>query len=255
MKIQALPAFADNYFWLLYSATNGRECAVVDPGDAAPVLDALARHDLLLTHILITHHHHDHIDGVAELAARLPGVCIIAPADERIQFNQLVVGDGDRFTLFGATWQVIGVAGHTLSHIAYYAPATLFCGDTLFGAGCGRLFEGTPAQMFASLCRLAVLPPETGVYCAHEYTQANLRFAAEVDADNPLLRQRIQAVAALRQANQPSLPSTLALELATNPFLRCHEAALKNAAARRLGHQPPDAVATFAALRAWRNEF
>ena len=249
-EILLIPAFKDNYIWLL--VRDGR-AAVVDPGDAAPVMAQLEALQLRLETILITHHHADHQGGVAELVARWhPRV--FGPAEESITGCTDPLSGGETIDVLGERVAVLPVGGHTRGHIAYYVPGVLFCGDTLFGAGCGRLFEGTPAQMSASLGRLAALPDDTLVYCAHEYTEANLRFALDVEPDNAALRARVERVAALRAAGRSSVPSTLGEEKATNPFLRCSEPAVVEAA---LAHAAVDTsqVAIFAAIRGWRNNF
>jgi hydroxyacylglutathione hydrolase len=248
--VSFIPAFKDNYIWLL---TRGRRAAVVDPGDAAPVAARLAADGLSLEAILVTHHHADHQGGVAALAARWQPV-VYAPAAESITGRTHPLRGGERITILDCPVDVLAVPGHTLGHLAYVAPGMLFCGDTLFGAGCGRLFEGTPAQMAASLARLAELPDDTAVYCAHEYTALNLGFARTVEPENPALAARATLVAAQRAAGLPSVPSTLAEEKATNPFLRCGEPAVVAAA---LAHGAVDRspTAVFAAIRGWRNTF
>ena len=247
-----IQAFKDNYIWLL---RKGAAAVVVDPGDAGPVLDVLDRQGLALTAILITHHHADHQGGVAGLLARYPAP-VFGPAHESITALSRPLHGGETIALpgLGVELAVIAVPGHTLGHLAYHGAGALFCGDTLFTAGCGRVFEGTMAQMLASLERLAALPAETAVYCAHEYTLANLRFALAVDPGNPLLQQRAAEVAALRAEGRASVPSTLAQEVATNPFLRCQEPALV-AAAQSRGTSANDSLAVFTALREWKNVF
>lgn len=249
-EISFIPAFKDNYIWLL---TEGRRAFVVDPGDAAPVIERLEAEGLCLEGILITHHHADHQGGIAELAARWQPQ-VYAPASESITGCSHPLRGGERIEVLGQTLEVLAVPGHTLGHLAYTLPGALFCGDTLFGAGCGRLFEGTPAQMADSLARLAVLPDDTRVYCAHEYTEMNLRFALAVEPDSPALKARCARVAALRAGGQPSVPSTLGEEKASNPFLRCGEPAVIEAA---LAHGAVDCspTAVFAAIRGWRNVF
>lgn len=248
--VSLIPAFKDNYIWLL---TRGQRAAVVDPGDAAPVLERLRADGLTLESILVTHHHADHQGGVAELVER-HAAQVFAPTSESITGCTRPLSGGERIDVLGTPVEVIAVPGHTLGHLAYRAPGRLFCGDTLFGAGCGRLFEGTPAQMAASLAAIAALPDDTAIHCAHEYTEMNLRFALAVEPDNPAVRERVARVAALRAAGQPSVPSTLADEKASNPFLRCAEPAVVDAA---LAHGAVDRspTAVFAALRAWRNVF
>lgn len=224
-QIIPIPAFEDNYIWLLH---NGLSALVVDPGDATPVLETLKKLKLSLSYILITHHHADHIGGVDALINAFPKVQVFAPKNARFTFKHTAVSEPEcitlpNFTHIGAPLQfnVIDVPGHTLDHIAYYAEPMLFCGDTLFSAGCGRLLEGTPQQMYHSLQKLANLPQNTGVYCTHEYTLKNLQFALTIEPDNLALQKRHSEVRALRLQQQSSLPSTLAIELATNPFLRC----------------------------------
>ena len=247
-----IPAFKDNYIWLL---RKGAASVVVDPGDARPVLEVLTREGLTLSAILITHHHADHQGGVAELLSHFPAE-VFGPATESITAisQSLQGGEAIRLDELDTTFQVFSVPGHTLGHLAYVGAGALFCGDTLFGAGCGRLFEGTPAQMHSSLERLAALPAETRVYCAHEYTETNLRFALMVEPGNRALRERVNEVAVARAKGEATVPFTLAGEQKTNPFLRCHESDVV-AAAIRQGASARDSVSVFAALRAWRNTF
>ena len=248
-----IPAFKDNYIWLL---RKGASAVVVDPGEAAGVLAVLARERLTLSSILVTHHHHDHQGGVADLLSRYPSAEVFGPAVESITGLTRPLRGGETIAPvgLGVEFQVLAVPGHTLGHLAYYCPDALFCGDTLFGAGCGRLFEGTPAQMFDSLERLAALPGQTAVYCAHEYTELNLRFALTIEPGNRRLQQRAEEVAALRAQGDATVPSTLALEKATNPFLRCSEAEVV-ASALRAGASSADSLVVFAALRERRNGF
>ncbi|WP_153116837.1 hydroxyacylglutathione hydrolase [Rhodocyclus tenuis] len=260
----AIPAFADNYIWLL---RQGSSALVVDPGDAAPVLAFLRREGLRLAAILVTHHHADHQGGIAELlaAARADGVepAVFGPAAESITglSEPLCGGETIPVEALALAFRVVAVPGHTRGHLAYYRAGQLFCGDTLFGAGCGRLFEGTASEMAASLAKLAALPGDTGVYCAHEYTVANLRFALAVEPENVCVQQRVAAVAALRAAGQASVPSSLALEKASNPFLRCGEPEVIDSVLRWCAQsatplpERDDPVAVFAALRAWKNVF
>lgn len=249
-EISLIPAFKDNYIWLL---TAGPRAAVVDPGDAAPVIAALEARGLILDSILITHHHADHQGGVADLLARWPAT-VYGPENESITGCSHPLCGGETIDVLGQAVAVWAVPGHTRGHLAYHAPGVLFCGDTLFGAGCGRLFEGTPAQMADALATIAALPPETRVYCAHEYTAMNLPFALAVEPGNGALQARMHRVATARAAGEATVPLLLADELATNPFLRCHEPAVI-AAGMQAGAASSAAVDVFAALRAWRNVF
>lgn len=253
MRLTALPAFEDNYIWALVDDEGN--AVIVDPGDAAPVL---AASDLGLwpAGVLLTHHHPDHCGGMTALRERWPTLPVFAPDDPRIPHATERVGEGSRFQLNNWDFTVLAVPGHTLSHIAFHgAEGHLFCGDTLFSLGCGRLFEGTPAQMLVSLERLAALPGDTAVCCGHEYTLANAAFARAVDPANDALRRRTEEAQAMRNAGRPTLPSTLATELATNPFLRVDTPAVRTAVAQRLGHTPTDRVETFAELRRWKDGF
>lgn len=251
MQIEPILAFEDNYIWALH---KGAQTVIVDPGEAAPVLRYLEKVGAGLTAILVTHHHGDHTGGIAELVARHP-VTVYGPVREAQAVVTHPLAEGDQVTLLGIDFKVMEVPGHTLGHVVYYArDVGLFCGDTLFGAGCGRVFEGTLAQMHASLARLVALPPATRVYCAHEYTESCLRFARTVEPDNAAIGARIEAVKRQRAAHQPSVPSTMAEELATNPFLRWHAPGVITAAAKHLGHPPANATETFSAIRTWRDQ-
>ena len=257
-EILALPAFDDNYIWLL----RARGCvAVVDPGDAAPVLAHLEKSGDRLCAILATHHHGDHVGGLAEILARF-AVPVFGPAIENIPGVSHPLAGGERIELpeINVELEIIAVPGHTRGHIAYYGPSiddhgAVFCGDTLFGAGCGRLFEGTPAQMQDSLAKLAALPAPTLVYCAHEYTQSNLRFARAVEPGSIAVQRRSERVDRERAAGRPTIPTRIQIELETNPFLRWDAPAVRAAAASRLGRSPVDAVETFTAIREWKNRF
>lgn len=256
MNLIALSAFSDNYIWLLH---DDHHALVVDPGDSAPVLAWLQQHPgLQLDTILVTHHHADHTGGLPDLVART-GAQVVGPALENMPVTTQGVQQGDTLDWHGLRLQVHDVPGHTLGHIAFWAqPAgqapILFCGDTLFSGGCGRLFEGTPAQMLDSLDRLAALPDDTRVCCAHEYTLSNVKFALAVDPDNRALQDYTQTCTALRQDNRPTLPVALSTERAINPFLRSRSRSVSDAV-RQHDARALDDVTTFAALRTWKNEF
>lgn len=256
LQIQPIPAFSDNYIWLLSRPGETAAC-VVDPGDAAPVEAALAARGLTLTTILVTHHHFDHVGGLGRLREVFSPE-VIGPHNPAIEGIEREVAAGDQVEVLGAGFRVMAVPGHTLDHIAYFHAGDtplLFCGDTLFAAGCGRLFEGTPETMHRSLQSLAALPPETRVYCAHEYTLANLRFARAVEPGNRVLAAREQSARAMRDRGEPTVPSSIGEELATNPFLRCEEGAVLSSlreSARLRGETPAE---VFASARAWKDEF
>ncbi|HXX85500.1 MAG TPA: hydroxyacylglutathione hydrolase [Casimicrobiaceae bacterium] len=246
-----IPAFADNYIWLL---REGAAAAVVDPGDAAPVIAYLEREGIALSAILATHHHGDHVGGVRDLVARWP-VPVFGPAHETIPGRTHALAQGRSITVpgVGCRFSVLDIPGHTSGHIAYVGDDILFCGDTLFAAGCGRLFEGTPAQMVASLDKLAALPDKVSVYCGHEYTLSNLKFALVVEQESQALRAREARERSKRERGLPTLPSTIAEERLTNPFLRTREPAVCAAAQRHAGRPLANRVAVFAELRAWKN--
>ncbi|WP_026970371.1 hydroxyacylglutathione hydrolase [Aliagarivorans marinus] len=255
MQILHIPAFSDNYIWLL-EAGNG-QATVVDPGEAGPVIARLEQLQLELTNILITHHHADHIGGVEALLARYPDAKVYAPANGRYRFEHHGVAQGDRLTLAGLSepFEVFEVPGHTLDHVAYYTPGHLFIGDTLFSGGCGRLFEGSAKQMLESLNRIASLPEKTLIYPAHEYTQTNLVFALAVESKNPQLLAYQKNVAKLRQQGLPTVPTSLANELAINPFLRSAESSVQQRVAMEAQQPMADPLETFTALRAWKDRF
>jgi hydroxyacylglutathione hydrolase len=248
-----IPAFADNYIWLVREGGVG---AVVDPGDAGPVIAHLEREGLVLAAILATHHHGDHVGGIRELIARWP-VPVFGPASEAIPGRTHALAEGHSIVVpgIGLALSVLDIPGHTAGHIAYVGERVVFCGDTLFAAGCGRLFEGTPPQMVSSLDKLSALPEATRVYCGHEYTLANLRFALAVEPGNAALLERQAREQAKRERGLPTLPSTIAEERATNPFLRAGEATLRAAAEHRAGRALEGRVGVFAELRAWKNSF
>jgi len=255
MTLTPIPAFTDNYIWMLH---DGRNALVVDPGEAQPVFDALQKQGLQLQTIVVTHHHADHVGGVDALR-QASGAQVYGPARETMPQPITRLQDGDRVAALGLEFTVIDVPGHTAGHIAYYCPEMdgrplLFCGDTLFSGGCGRLFEGTPAQMLASLQRLAALPDLTRVCCTHEYTLSNLKFALEVDGSNAELQAYQRQCQALRTAGEPTLPSSMAQERAINPFLRSHLPALVGAAERFDADMARQSGA-FATLRQWKNQY
>jgi hydroxyacylglutathione hydrolase len=254
MKIDPISAFDDNYIWCL-SSTNNPAAVVVDPGDAAPVLSHLHKHRLQLAAILITHKHWDHIGGIQRLIELYPGIPVYGPRNEVIEGVTVKVGEGEIVELqrIGAIFEVLDVPGHTEGHIAYLGEGVLFCGDTLFAAGCGRVFSGTHAQLYASLQKIASLSPAARLYCAHEYTLDNLGFAQWVEPESVALRRRIQRDRASREAGLPTVPSTLSDELATNPFLRCHLQQVKDAAEKYAGKQLSNGEAVFTAVRKWKD--
>jgi hydroxyacylglutathione hydrolase len=255
MKLIPLPALTDNYIWMLH---DGQSALVVDPGDAAPVLQALARERVQLRAILVTHHHGDHTAGIQTLVDA-SGATVYGPARENIVQVQQPLNGGDSVKALGLRFDVMDVPGHTAGHIAYFCADTggtpiLFCGDTLFSGGCGRLFEGTPAQMLTSLQSFAALPGNTRVCCTHEYTLANLRFAREVDPHNVALAQYQQHCIALRAASMPTLPSSIAMECQINPFLRSQHPDLVQSA-RRFDATGVEQQGAFATLRQWKNQY
>lgn len=254
-----IPAFNDNYLWL-FRADGTRECGIVDPGDAAPVLQALQDNDLTLAAIFITHHHGDHTGGISRLLQEYD-VPVYGPDSANIPSVTHTLHDGDSIEVFGKRFRILEIPGHTLDHIAYFADASdgdvplLFCGDTLFAGGCGRVFEGTHSMMHNSLQKLAVLPADTRVYCAHEYTMANLKFAHAVTPDSQALASRIDRDSNLRQQDIPTVPTTIAAELQTNPFLRCSEEDVAAAAASHSGQSLSSPEDVFAVIRQWKDAF
>ncbi len=256
LLVEPIPAFADNYLWLL-SKRDFDRIACVDPGDAYPIMRAVVNRHATLDSILLTHHHSDHIGGVPELVAEFPQVRVIAPDDSRIPHVTEVVSEGDIVTIpcLDVSFQVIEVPGHTRSHIAYCGDGKLFCGDTVFACGCGRLFEGTASQMYHSLNKIMSLPDDTEIYCAHEYTLSNIRFAKQVEPNNPYLLERERTEAEKRARNQPTVPSALSLEKKTNPFLRCDQPAVVAAASRFSGNDSDNCLEVFATIRGWKDQF
>lgn len=254
LVVRPIEALSDNYIWLL--SEGGPSAAVVDPGEAEPVLERLALEGATLSAVLLTHHHGDHIGAVEALRAAYPALSVYGPEDRRIPGVTNPVGEGDRLRPAGleTEFQVLALPGHTATHIAYLGGGALFCGDTLFGAGCGRVFDGTPEQLAASLARLATLPGETLCYCAHEYTLANLGFARWVEPESRALAERLAEDQRRRDQGLATLPSRLDLELATNPFLRTSEPEVIAAAERFAGHPLKTPTEVFAALRRWKDE-
>ena len=253
-NILPIPAFNDNYIWLIVNPKN-RQAAVVDPGDAQVVINALKTKNLRLSAILITHHHHDHTGGIKTLVAET-GAEVFGPQSGNISQIDTTLKDNESLELdpLELGFKVITTPGHTLDHICYYNQELLFCGDTLFSGGCGRIFEGSTLQMYDSLMRLAALNPATKVYCAHEYTLDNLQFAKRFDQENSALDKRMAEVTKLRSHNIPSLPSTLECELKTNPFLRCNEPGIINAIEQNLGKKTHSALERFSLLRQWKSQ-
>lgn len=256
LDVRPIPAFQDNYIWMIRGARDPSAVVVVDPGDSAPVLAALADDSLRLEAILLTHHHADHVGGAAKLVAAT-GAAVFGPGRERmpVQVTRLGTGDRARLAGLGLEFGVLDVPGHTAGHIAYVGHGALFCGDTLFSAGCGRLFEGTADQMFASLEALAGLPDDTQVFCGHEYTLANLRFATAVESGNSDIMDYVKRATALRAKGRPTLPSTIKLEKRVNPFLRSRHENVKSSAERRAGRMLPTPAVVFAEVRSWKDTF
>ena len=258
-KIVAIPALKDNYIWGIYSPARSQksEIIVVDPGEANPVLAYLKQNNLGLDAVLITHHHWDHTAGLDKLKQYFPNLRIYGPKNDNIPLVTHPVEQDDEiyFEVLNLTFKVLEIPGHTLDHVAYFGYQSLFCGDTLFSCGCGKLFEGSPEQMFSSLEKIKNLPSDTLIYCGHEYTLANLAFAQVVDPDNPNLQKRLSISKEMRSYNKPTLPVSLEEELKTNPFLRCAEPAIIQAVQAHQNLLSTDPVNIFAALRTWKNNF
>jgi len=256
IDVSPVRAFSDNYIWLMRSSDAPGAAVVVDPGDARPVLDALDGLGLELHSVLVTHHHPDHVAGIPSLVDRYEPR-VFGPSREQIPGRTDALDDGDTVALdgLGLGFSVMAVPGHTLGHVAYYGHGALFCGDTLFSGGCGRLFEGSAEQMFGSLDRIASLPDSTRVYCAHEYTLANLKFAAVVEPDNESVGAMLEEVTDLRRKDVTTLPSSLGRERKINPFLRCREPSVRAAAERHAGRTLPAPEQVFAVIRTWKDGY
>lgn len=252
VAVTVVPVLSDNYVWVIKLA--GDRVAVVDPGVGEPVINSLRQQGLVLAAVLLTHHHNDHCGGVEALCSSMP-VPVYGPARERISGVSNPVGEGSRIELDGLLLEVWEVPGHTAGHVAYLGPELLLSGDTLFAGGCGRLFEGTAEQMWRSLSRMAALPGSTKVYCGHEYTVANLRFARQVEPDNSSIQERLAAAEQLRQHQLPTVPSTIELECRTNPFLRCQQQTVISAASRHAGSQLRGGAAVLAEVRRWKDSW
>ncbi|MFT3741830.1 MAG: hydroxyacylglutathione hydrolase [Gammaproteobacteria bacterium] len=253
LKIIPLPALKDNYIWLIIH-TNSHHCLIIDPGAAKPVLTALAHHALQPLGILLTHHHADHVQGVAEILEHF-AMPVFGPERDNIPSVTHSLQDQTplSFSEMSLSLQTLAIPGHTLGHMAYYGAGRLFSGDTLFTGGCGRVFEGTPTQMYHSLQKLAQLPSDTLVYCGHEYTLQNLQFAQRVEPHNSAITERVLSARAAQAQQIPTVPAPLSLELQTNPFLRCDQPTVREAAIQHAGKSLSTAEEVFATIRAWKN--
>ena len=254
IKIHPVPAFTDNYIWVIH---NDDHALIVDPGESQGVLNYLKQHQLQLQAILITHHHYDHINGVEEVLQQHPNAQVYAPADDRIPFAYKTMQEGShiQFEQPAIALDVLETPGHTLTHIVYHNDEVLLCGDTLFSMGCGRLFEGTPEQMVHSLNKIKRLPPHLKVYCTHEYTLDNIRFAEAADPNNAAIQDYKQHVINLRETGTPSLPTTIEQQVSLNPFLRSEDINIQNNLKKTLQIPVDDTVSAFAALRSWKDRF
>lgn len=252
VTITAIPGFSDNYFWLIH---NRQHAVIVDPGDAQPVLEMLEKKQLTLTAILITHHHWDHINGIEKLVDSYPDIPVYGPANESIPCKTHALGEEDLIDLPNPDLHiyVMDVPGHTAGHIAYLYKDNLFCGDTLFASGCGRIFDGTPEDLHQSLQKIAALPDSTKIYCAHEYTLDNLGFAQWVEPENPDIKARIEKCHEMLDNNQPTLPTKLSIERLCNPFIRTHLPQVIAQTEKHVKHKLQDGAEVFAALRKWKD--
>lgn len=254
MKLIPVSAFKDNYIWMMID-TDAKKAWVVDPGESRPVIAALAELQLDLAGILLTHHHFDHTGGVDELVQHWKNIPVYGSHISKITAITHPLKENDEIHCGALRFKILEIPGHTLDHLAYYNDDILFCGDTLFSAGCGRVFEGTPPQMYQSLSKLRALPPNTKVYCGHEYTLANLNFAQAVEPENQFIIEKILAVKNLRDQNEPTLPSLLTEETKMNPFLRCQEPSVISAAESYANQKLKNEADVFAVLREWKNKF
>jgi hydroxyacylglutathione hydrolase len=254
LNVTPIPAFTDNYIWLI-SNTKRKSCIIVDPGDAKPVLDVLQTDNIDLTAILITHHHWDHINGISELLQHYPHTPVYGPANEKIPHKTHSLKEGDiiKFTTIGFEFKVLDVPGHTAGHIAYYGEGRLFCGDTLFACGCGRIFDSTAKNLYYSLVKISQLPAETLIYCTHEYTLDNIGFAQWVEPENKALLQRLDDSKKMRANNRATIPFTLSLEQQTNPFLRVSTLTVIERLKQKIKKDIPKATKRFAILRQWKD--
>ncbi len=251
MNLISIPAFQDNYIWVLVD--DDRRCIIVDPGESEPVLQAIGENGWLPEAVLLTHHHHDHVGGVAALRAQFPHLTVFGPAETQDKGTTQVVKEGDRCRILGWEFSVFATPGHTLGHICFYNKPYLFCGDTLFSGGCGRLFEGTAAQMYQSLQKISALPDDTLVCCAHEYTLGNMKFCASILPDDPAIQDYYHKVKELRAKNQKTLPVTLKNERAINVFLRTNDIDLIKKINKETNLQQPEE--RFAWLRSKKDNF